>query len=334
MHLFIQTVLVAALSLTVAPLTAAEPALPHISARISGADGPWDYASVDAAHRQLLVARGDGVMRVDLATGKVTAGFVPGARVHAALALTGTPWGVSTNGTTNTATLFEAVTGKVIATIPTGAKPDAATYDPKRHEIWVMNGKDGSASVIDPKSAKVIATVQIGGALEFAVLDGTGHLFVNIEDKAELVMVDTAKRQVVRRTALPGCEEPSGLAYVTPGILIAACANGVAKTVVAASGALGPDIAIGPHPDAVLYDAKRHRAYIPSGGDGTLAVIDTTGSSPRALGQISTQKGARTGAIDPETGTIYLPTARFGEAASGTRPAMIPGSFELLVLTR
>ncbi len=296
--------------------------------RIPGADGGWDYVSVDAASNRLFVARTDGVMTVDLATGKVTDKFVPGARLHAAFVAGGV--GVTTNGGTNTATLFDPATGAARAEVPTGKKPDAAIYDPVSGTVWTMNGGDGTATIIDLKAGKATATMTIGGALEFAALDGKGHLFVNV-DKNELAEIDIARRIVLRRTPLTGCEEPSGLGITAQGVLISACANGVAKATDAATGRALPDIAIGKRPDAVLIDLKRSRAYVPA-GEGTLTVIDISAKTPRKINDIPTQTGARTGAVDPATGKVYLPAARYAAAAAGERPKAIPGSFEILVV--
>jgi DNA-binding beta-propeller fold protein YncE len=196
-----------------------------------------------------------------------------------------------------------------------------------------MNARDGSATVIDPFAAKAVATVPIGGGLEFPALDGRGHLFVNVEDKNEIAEIDMARRTVLRRIALTGCDGPTGLTFIPGGTLISACANGVAKLVRTSDGKLLGDIAIGPRPDGAFYDPIRRRAYVPSGGDGTLTVIDTRGALPRAIGKVATQTGARTGTVDPATGRIYLPTARFAPpAAPGQRGRAVPGSFEVLVL--
>ncbi|QXQ07634.1 YncE family protein [Sphingosinicellaceae bacterium] len=304
-----------------------------VQKRIAGADGGWDYASVDAGSNRLFVARTDGVMTVDLATGAVTPQLVATGRTHAAFVIPGTSTGVVTSTVAGGALLFDAVTGAVAATIKTGAKPDAALYDPATRMVYVMDNSGGTVSIIDPKAAALVGTIMVGGALEFAALDGHGHLFVNVEDRNELVMIDLATRKVMRRTALTGCDEPSGLATTKGGVLISACANGVAKTIDARSGRLLADITIGLHPDAVMYDAARDRAYIPSGGDGTLTVIDTTGkSTPRAVAVVATQKGSRTGAVDPATGTVYLPGARFAAAVGSERPKAVPGSFEVLAV--
>jgi YVTN family beta-propeller protein len=304
------------------------------SERVPVPDGPWDYASVDTEHNRLLVARGDGVMAVDLKTNAVTPKFVEGQRVHQALALTGTGLALSTNGTTNSATLFDAATGAVKTTIPTGKKPDAAVWDPKAKRAYVMNGADGTVTIIDPAKMAVAGTVTVGGTLEYAAVGPDGHVHVNVEDKSEIATFDPKTGKVVRRVKLTGCEDPSGLALTTKGTLIAACANGVSKVVDAASGRVLADLKTGPRPDAVIYDAKRQRAYVPSGGDGMLTVIDTSAAIPRVTGGIPTQKGARTGAVDPVTGRVYLPAADMqAPAQAGGRAAPKPGSFVVLVVT-
>jgi YVTN family beta-propeller protein len=323
-----------ALTLAALSLGAAAPAAKlGIVERIAGPDGGWDLLSVDSGHRRLLVARSDGVMAVDLATGTVTPRFVPGARLHAVLAVPGTGIGLATSGQANAAILFDTTTGAVRAQVLTGTNPDAAIYDPSGREMWVMNAKDGTASVIDPRAAKVVATVAIGGGLELPALDGRGHLFVNVEDRNELAEVDLKTRQVVRRIALTGCDGPTGLAYLPSGFLLSACANKVATLVRAATGRLEGTLAIGARPDGAFYDPVRRRAYVPAGGDGNLTVIDARGARPRVVATVPTQAGARTGTVDPATGRIYLPTARFEPpAAPGQRPKMVPGSFEILVV--
>ena len=144
--------------------------------------------------------------------------------------------------------------------------------------------------------------------------------------------VSSAAPQVVQRIPLAGCQHPTGLAYLRSGVLLSACANGVAKLIRASDGRPLGDIAIGPRPDGAFADEARHRAYIPSGGDGTLAVIDTAGPLPRKIATVQTQVGARTGTVDPTTGTVYLPAARYAPAPAGSRPAIVPGSVELLVV--
>lgn len=320
-------------ALLIAVLGASAAAEPLLQ-RIGGPDGSWDYASIDRERRALLVARGDGVMRVDLASGTVTPRFVPGERVHQALVLPGTGLGLSTNGQSNTASLFDAVTGAVKMTIATGKKPDAAVWDARAARAYVMNGADGTVTVIDPAAGRAVATLTVGGTLEYGAVGPDGRLYVNVEDRSELVTIDARSEKVVRRLKLAGCEDPSGLALTRQGTLIAACANGVSKAVDAASGRELSDLKTRARPDAVIYDEQRDRAYVPSGGEGILTVIDTSAPQPRVIGTIPTQRSARTGAVDPLTGRLYLPAAELQPPAeAGGRPTPKPGSFAVLVVT-
>lgn len=330
-----KTRLVALLAIPLLACCATSATAMQIAKRIPGPDGGWDYASFDSEGHRLFIARANAVQTVDIGTGQVTPELLPAQRGHAAFVIPGTGLGLSTNGTSNTATIFDARTGAIKATIPTGQKPDAAIYDPSTRLAYVMNGKDGTVTLIDPKAMRAVGTIPVGGALEFAAADGRGTLYVNVEDKAEIAAINVKARRVTRRVKLTACEEPSGLALTRQGTLIASCANGVAKLVDAASFRQLPDAPIGPGPDAVLYDSAHDRAYIPSGGDGTLAVFDTSSAVPRKIETVATQRGARTGAVDPATGNVYLPAARYADKQPGEeRPKPIPGSFEVLVVAQ
>ncbi len=294
-------------------------------------DARLDYATVDPASRRLYVARGFGVTSVDLDSEKATRQLVAGQHVHAVVPL---PNGrvLSTNADTNTATLFEGTSGTVIAQIPTGNDPDAAVYDSASGLVLVMNGKDGDATLIDPAAAKVVGKLPIGGKLEFAVADGHGRVYVNIEDQNAMAVIDTAARKLVGHYPLPGCDGPTGLGFdAESGLLVAACANRAAVAIHAADGsAAGDKLAIDRHPDAVIFDAARKAFYVPCGRDGTLAVItETSGGGLSVTAKIPTAVGAHTGALDPKTGRLYLPTADYHLTFSGFAPA--DGSFRILV---
>lgn len=303
---------------------------------IPGPDGGWDLVSIDAAHNRLLVGRPDGVMAIDLATHVVTPRFVPGARVHAAQALPDSALGISTNGETNTATLFDAATGAVVATLPTGAGPDVVAVDPRTGLVWVMNHGDGTATLIDPRTRAVVGTVIIGGALEFAAADGAGHLYVNIEDRNEIAVIDTAARKRTGSIALPGCDGPTGLARTAAGVLIVACGNDMALFVDPATGKIVGSVAPGEGADGVIYDPQRGRAFIPAGKSGVLTAIDAAqiGRAREVpVTRLPTAPSARTGAVDVATGKVYLPAARYLPAAAGQRRQQEPGSFAVLVVT-
>src|SRR5436305_4094926 len=211
-----------------APAAAAAPHY-HVVAQLPAGDGGWDILSVDPVDQRLYVGRPDGVTAIDLRTGKATDRIVPGQRVHAALAIPGTHEVISTNGESNSATLFDGRTGKIRATIPTGKKPDAAAYDPATRTLWIMDPGSGEATVIDLLTAKVLATVPIGGSLEFATADGRGRMYVNVEDKNEVAVLDTRARKPVSRFALQGCDGPTGIAYDPASReIVSACGNGLA----------------------------------------------------------------------------------------------------------
>lgn len=295
-------------------------------------DARLDYASIDNAARRLYVARGFGVTAIDLDSERMTRQLVAGQHVHAVIPLPGGR-ALSTNGDANTATLFDASSGEVIAQLDTGKDPDAAAFDSSSGLVFVMDAKEGDMTLIDPNGAKVVGRLPIGGKLEFAVADGHGHLFVNVEDQNRMAVVDTVARKVLRSYDLPGCEGPSALG-VDPesAILVAACANRVAVAIRASDGTVvAPHLAIDRKPDAVIFDTARRNFYIPCGRDGTLIVISEAKEGTLAIqSSVATAVGAHTGALDPKTGRLYLPTADFHLTLSGFAPA--DGSFRVLVL--
>lgn len=323
---------IAALGLAVTAQAAAPAPVDEltVAGEIHGADGRFDYATVDPASHRLYVARGDGVMAIDLGTNEVTPTLVPGSTVHGVVVLPGGRL-LSTNGGTNTATLSDMQGRPIAPEIPTGRKPDAAAFDPKSGLVFVMDGADGDATLIDPKTGSAVGRIVIGGALEFAVADGMGHLFVNIEDKAEIAVIDTVARKVTARFALPGCSEPSGLSLdPDKHVLLTVCRNQKAVALKARDGTVLGTFEIGGGPDAAIFDAARQTFFVPCGRDGTLIAIGYRDGTLAVTGRIPTAAGARTGALDPVTGKLYLPTA---DSAPGEHKP-IPGTFRVLVVDR
>ena len=307
----------------------------RISGAIRGPDFRWDYLTVDAKARRLYMARVGGVTSVDLNSGGVTATLVASRLVHGVIPIGEAGMAVATNGLGDSVTLFEGATGAVVAEIPTGKEPDAVVYEPVTGTIVTLNEGGRDATVIDLKTRAVLATIPLGGKPEFPAADGAGLVYDNIEDRNEIAVIDVAARKVVRHIPLAGCEEPTGLAYdAASGLLISACGNGLAKVVDARSGAQVASFAIGKAPDAVILDAGRRLAFIPSGGDGTLSVIAIGDSRSVKLVQVlKTRLGVRTGAVDPVTGNLYLPSADFLKPTHGEWPPVAPGSFKLLVVS-
>jgi DNA-binding beta-propeller fold protein YncE len=191
--------------------------------------------------------------------------------------------------------------------------------------------------VVDPTGGAVIRTIALAPGLELPALDEHGLLYVNNEQANLIHLVDPATGAVRSPIALTGCEGPTGLGYdPRTHIMIAACANGKAAVVDPAAGRVTQLLDIGRGPDSVLIDSTRGLAYIPCGRDGELDVIPLARGRPLAVSErVPTEIGARTGAVDPITGVVYLPTARFGpRPADGGRPQMVPGSFHVLTLAR
>lgn len=321
------------LSAVAAAISAAAP-VPryHVIAQLPAGDGGWDIASVDPAAQRLYIGRSDGVTAIDLKSGRASDRIVAGQRVHAALPIPGTNEVIATNGETNNATLFDGRTGKVRAIIATGKKPDAAAYDAATRTVWVMDPGSGEATVIDPRSAKVVATIAIGGSLEFATSGPAGRMYVNIEDRNEVAVLDTRARRLLSRFPLKGCDGPTGIAYAPrQGEIVSACGNGVA-VVSAANGRLIASVPIGKGADGAAFDAKREMVLIPAGRDGNLSIIGLR-PRPRLIAQIPTAVSARTIALDPATGRAYLPSATLAPAAAGERPKPQPGTFKVIVIT-
>jgi DNA-binding beta-propeller fold protein YncE len=300
--------------------------------RYPGPDGGYDYLSIDADARRLYVAREYGVMSVDLATRAVTAKLVDGGDVSAVLPLPGTRLMLGTNWGSDSATLFDRITGTVVAQIALGSKPDAAVFDPASGQAVVMNSGDASAAFIDITARRVVATVALGGAPEGAVADGDGRVYINIVEPAQVVALDTRTRRIVARYPLAECVEPTGIAFDPRSrLLMSACRSGTVRLLDAATGSPRGAVRTGMGADGALFDAERRLGYVPC-KDGTLTVfrLDPQGR-PTPVARVATASGARTAALDPGTGRVYLAAAEHSTDAQG-REVQVPGTFGILVV--
>lgn len=304
----------------------------HITERIAGPDGGWDYVSYDAGRDRVLVARTAAVTAIDLKTRTVNPAFAPAARGHAAFAVNGGAEVAITNGNANTVTFVDAVTGALLATVATGNGPDDAIVEPKTGLLLVMDHRGGTVTLVDAKSHTAVGTIAVGGVLEAAAVDGKGRVFVNVEDKNQIAVLDIPARRITARYDLPGCEGPTGIAYAAADKLLISSCDGVAEVVAADTGKVVRQIKIGHGADGVAYDAGRHLAFIPAGMAGTLSVISVRHGDATLIDTVETQKGARTLAIDTVHGRVFLPVARYVIPADGGRPTPTPGTFELLVV--
>jgi hypothetical protein len=305
-----------------------------------GGDGGWDYLAFDSAARRLYITRATRVTVLDPDSGK-TVGEIPNlSGVHGVALAQDLGRGFISNGRSDKVTVFDLKSLKVLSELKsTGQNPDAILYDPTTHRVFAFNGRSASATVFEGASGQVAGTIPLGGRPEFAASDGKGSVFVNIEDKNELVAIDAAKLTVAKRWPLAGCDEPSGLAIdAAHQRLIAGCGNEVAPIVDGSSGRMVAKLPIGKGVDATGFDPGTALGYA-SCGDGTLTVMrEETPDKWTVVAKAATRQGARTMAVDEKTHEVYLATAEFGPRPAPTaaephpRPPIIPGSFVILVV--
>lgn len=301
--------------------------------KLPGPDGRYDYATFDNVTEHLYVARGTSITDYDMKNAVLPRSIGKIAHGHAVLSLPHSSDLLVTSGEDSTVRFIDRKTGHQTGQIKVDTDPDGAIVDTDHDISYVMNAKSGTVSVINLKSRKVIKTIALKPGLEFPALGKNGVLFVNNEDENEVETIDTRQMKAGKSITLAGCTGPSGLAYDAPSDqLISACANGKVAIISAGSRKLLGLLDIGSKPDAVILDVQRRRAYIPCGGNGELDEVSLS-QVPVVTKRIHTEVGARTGALNDQTGTLYLPSARYIQTASEKHPPMIPGSFHVLVVS-
>src|SRR4029434_3786810 len=202
-----------------------------------GGDEGWDYVAVDSAARRVYVAHGSHVVVLDADTDSVVGDIPDTQGVHGIAIAPDAGRGFTSNGRANTVTIFDRKTLKVLGTVNTGTNPDAILYDSATKRVFTMNGRSQDTTAINAADGSVVGTLALGGKPEFAVAAGAGTVFVNLEDKSELVHFDGQKLVVLHRWPLAPCEEPSGLAadWKTRR-LFAGCGNQLMAVINAHSG--------------------------------------------------------------------------------------------------
>lgn len=305
---------------------------------ILGGEGFWDYLNVDSANRHVFISRGTHVMVVDADTYAVV-GDIPDTKgVHGIAIAPDLGHGFTSNGGANTVTIFDLKSFKVLGTALTGEGPDAIIYDPASRRVFTMNGHGQSATAIDGATGSVAGTIPLGGRPEFATADGAGHVYANLEDKSMVVAIDSNALKVLNTWPLAPGESPSGMAIDSAHRrLFSGCHNKLMAIMDADTGKVIATPAIGQGVDANAFDPETELAFS-SNGEGTLTVVhEDSPDKFSVVGNVSTQRGARTMALDTKTHNVYLVTAEFGPApapAPGqrfSRPPVVPNSFTLLV---
>jgi DNA-binding beta-propeller fold protein YncE len=305
----------------------------HITTEIKvGGEGGWDYLTVDSGARRLYVSHATHVVVIDLDANKVVGDIPDTPGVHGIAIAPELNRGFISNGRGNNVSIFDLKTLKTIGTAATGENPDSIRYDAVSGRVFAFNGRSKSATAIDAKSGTVAGTIPLPGKPEFSVADGKGHVYVNIEDTSEVVEIDAAKAAVLKKYALTGCTEPSGLAFDAKNRrLFSVCANRVMAVSDPDAGKVIATPAIGAGSDGAAFDAGTGYAFS-SNGDGTLTIVQQTAGKWDVLENIATERGARTIAVDEKTHRVYLPTAKTAPAQGGGRATFIPDTFKVLVV--
>jgi YVTN family beta-propeller protein len=308
---FVSLLFLVAGSAATATVLAAAPQYAVLQRHPLGGSGGWDYLTIDPATHHLLIARQDRVMVVDTQDGKL-AGEIPGMqRIHGIALVPELRHGYVSDGATNSVHVIDLDSLKNLRDIPIdGRGPDAIVFDPASGHVLTMNGHSGNASVIDPASDKAIADIALPGRPEFAVSDGRGHVYANIEDKSELARIDTRTNRVDAVWKLAPCESPSGLAIDTRSRrLFSVCDNRLMTVSDADDGHRVATVAIGKGPDAARFDPATGMVYS-SNHDGTLTIVhEDDADHYRVVATVPTQVGARTMALDRATHRIWLVAA-------------------------
>ena len=198
--------------------------------------------------------------------------------------------------------------------------------------VLVMDHAGGQVELIDPKAHRVVGTIDVIGDMEAAAVSA-GRAYVNVGDKNEIAVINIAGRKVIDRWALPGCDAPTGIALIADGKRLMAACDGSSVIVDIAKGKVVQALPTGRGADGIAYGARRKLAFVPAGRDGTLAVIDVHADRAKIAQTLPNQASSRTIAIDPASGRLYIPAAKFTKALpTGGRPAMVLGSFVVLVI--
>ncbi len=296
-------------------LSAATPKPPayEVTARVElGAATHWDYTAVDPSHRRLYVTRGDHVEVVDLPSTRVVGEISPTAGVHGIAFDPARSLGFTSNGKTNSVSVFDLETLKVKAEITLqGEKPDAMIFEPASSKLYVFNGHSDSVDVIDSATLKSIGTIKTSADPEFAVSDGKGRIYFNLEDHPGVEVIDTAIDKVVATWALGGCDGPTGIALdAAHGLLFSTCQNHVVVATDVATGKRVGQYKIGGHPDAVMFDPRTNMLITACGGEGGSLNFTEIVSATQFVDRqdLTTVPGARTLAMDPVDGRVYSPT--------------------------
>jgi len=293
-------------------------------------DGGYDYLSIDHVNNRLFVSHGTMVNVIDLATDQPVGVIDDMKGVHGIAIDNKHNKGFISDGKANAVVAFDLKTLKKLATIPVDAKgPDAIMYDTYAEKVFSFNGESNNSSVVDPVTLKQVGTVALGGGPEFAIADGKGKIYNNLEDKNSMNVIDSKTLKVIKNFNLSPCGGPTGLALdLKNNRAFTVCRENKGMSVVdITTGKVITTVAIGAGVDAVAYDPETKLIFV-SNGDATTTIIKQQNADQySAIQTLPTQVRAKTLALDTKTHKIYLSVAQL---EPGTRK-VVPGTFTVLV---
>jgi YVTN family beta-propeller protein len=302
--------------LAVIAALAAPPSGYHIIKKVTvpGAGG-WDYVTVDDAGRRVYIAHATQVEVLDADTSELvgTIPDTPGAHGVAIASEFGR--GFITAGKSDSVIIFDLKTLKPLGEVKVGKKPDAIIYDPGTKHVFAMNGDSDNTTVINAADGKVVATIDLGGGPEFAAADGKGNVYINLEEKAETVHIDSNTLKVLHRWPLAPGGTATALAFdPQTRRLFAGCRGGQLMVVLDAdSGKVITTAPIGQRVDAAAYDPATKLVFQSTGGGTTAVFHQDSADKYTLLENLATNPGSKTMGLDPRTHHLFVPANLGGQ---------------------
>jgi YVTN family beta-propeller protein len=301
----------------------------------------WDYIALDPISRHLYISHNTEVKVVDADTGKIVGSIGDLTRVHGIALVKDLGKGFISDGGADEAVVFDINTLKVTGHIKTGGNPDCIIYDPASKYVFTMNGKTNNASVIDPANDTVVTAIDMGGRPEYAVADGKGMIYDNIEDKNEVVALDSRTNTIKARWPIAPAEEATAMDMdVKHRRLFIGGRNKVLAIMDADTGKVVQTFPIGAGVDTNIYDPQTGLLFTAI-RESTLHIFhEDSPDKFSVVEDVKTEFGARNAALDPKTHKLFIDTANFDPAPAPTaeqphpQPVPVSGTFRLLVYGR
>ncbi len=327
-----RTLIAAVILLATSVVQAADPNYRVVKEIQIGGEGGWDYLIVDSSAHRLYVSHATKIVVADTETGKIIGEISDTAGVHGIALAPDLGRGFTSNGRSNSSTIVDLKTLKPLGTVQTGANPDSIRYLADRHEVWTFNHTGGSITAFDPMSGRVIATIEVGGRLEEAVEDAAANrVYVNVEDKNAIAVVDSRAHKLLETWPLADCDGPTGLAFDAKNHLLLSACDGRMAVTDSRQGKAVTSFPIGNRVDGNGFDPSTGLAFA-SSGTGVVTIAHEDAPNKFTVVQtVKTEPSGRTMWLDAATHRVYVPAART-QATTGGRAQVLAGTLKVLVL--